>query len=221
VAAGYFFPSATSNEIFGANRRLWRTQRTADTLLRMKKLFFMILACAIAGGMCFAQPSSTQTPAPNSPAGQPPAARPGDVDSIDHILAAVYDVISGPAGAPRDWDRFRSLFYSGARLIPSRRDDKGAISARVLTPDDYVTRGKDAFANQGFYEVSVANRVEQWDHLAHVWSTYESRHAPGEKPFARGINSFQLISDGTRWWILSIYWEAEDPAHPLPEKYLK
>ena len=143
------------------------------------------------------------------------------MDSIDHILAAVYDVISGPAGAPRDWDRFRSLFYTGARLIPSRRDDKGVITARVLTPDEYVTRGKDAFANQGFFEASIANRVEQWDHLAHVWSTYESRHAPGEKPFARGINSFQLINDGTRWWILSIYWEAEAAGHPLPEKYVK
>ncbi len=61
------------------------------------------------------------------------AARPGDVDSIDHILAAVYDVISGPPG-PRDWDRFRSLFYSGARLIPTRRDDKGVVSARVSYP---------------------------------------------------------------------------------------
>jgi hypothetical protein len=67
----------------------------------------------------------------------------------------------------------------------------------------------------------VANRVELWDHMAQVWSTYESRHAQGEAPFARGINSFQLINDGARWWILTIYWEGEDPAHPLPEKYLK
>lgn len=67
----------------------------------------------------------------------------------------------------------------------------------------------------------MTNRVEEWDHIAHVWSTYESRHAKGEKSFARGINSFQLFNDGTRWWILTIYWEGEDPSHPLPEKYLK
>src|SRR5262249_4828924 len=121
----------------------------AATLLPMKKLSFVLLVCAIAGGICPAQTPSSQTPAPTSPAAQAPAARPRDVDSIDHILAAVYDVISGPAGAPRDWDRFRSLFYSGARLIPSRRDDKGAITARILTPDEYVTRGKDAFTTQG------------------------------------------------------------------------
>jgi hypothetical protein len=168
-----------------------------------------------------AQPSPT-APKPSAPGTSAPisTARPGDVDSIDHIVAAVYEVISGPAG-PRDWDRFRSLYYPGARMIPSRRDDKGTITARVSSPDEYATRVQDYFSKEGFFENSVANRVEIWDHIAHVWSTYESRHAKGEKPFARGINSFQLFNDGSRWWILTIYWEQEDAAHPLPEKYLK
>ena len=163
------------------------------------------------------QTSAQPSPSPTAPA---QAARPGDVDTVDHIISAVYDVISGPAG-PRDWNRFRSLFYTGARLIPSRRDPSGKVSATTLTPDDYAQRGADRFAKDGFFENSVANRVESWDHLTHVWSTYESRHAKGEAPFARGINSFQLINDGSRWWILTIYWEGEDPAHPVPEKYLK
>jgi hypothetical protein len=147
-------------------------------------------------------------------------AKPGDVDTVEHILAATYDVISGPAG-PRDWDRFRSLFYPGARLIPSHRDEKGVVSARALTPDEYATRGQGFFSKEGFFENTVANRIETWDNIAHVFSTYESRHAKGEKPFARGINSFQLLNDGTRWWVVTIYWESEDAAHPLPEKYLK
>jgi len=181
----------------------------------MKK-FALLLCLLVVGSLSsFAQNPNQQRPGPSGP-----AARPADVDTVDHILAAVYDVISGPAGTPRDWDRFRSLFYSGARLIPSRRDDKGNIAARVLSPEDYVSRGKDAFASQGFFETSVANRTEVWDHMAHVWSSYESRHSKGETPFARGINSFQLLFDGSRWWILSIYWEGEDAAHPLPEKYL-
>lgn len=163
-------------------------------------------------------PASTKPSAPNATASSS-TAKPGDVDSIDHIIAAVYDVISGPAG-PRDWDRFRTFFYSGARLIPSRRDDKAVVTARASTPDEYATRAQDFFSKEGFFENSVANRVEEWDHIAHVWSTYESHHAKGDKPFARGINSFQLLNDGTRWWILTIYWESEDPSHPLPEKYL-
>jgi hypothetical protein len=147
-----------------------------------------------------AQTSPAPSPKPQSSASATvptTSARPGDVDSIDHIIAAVYDVISGPAG-PRDWDRFRSLYYPGARMIPSRRDDKGSITARVSSPDEYATRAQDFFSKEGFFENSVANRVEEWDHIAHVWSTYESRHAKGEKPFARGINSFQLFNDGTR-----------------------
>lgn len=186
------------------------------TFVATMSLFVICLSAAAQN----AQPSPQATPAPAPTASPVVAVRPGDVDSIEHIIAAVYDVISGPAG-PRDWDRFRSLFYPGARLIPTRHNDKGAASARVLTPDEYAERGQGFFSKEGFFENSAVNRVEQWDKIAHVWSTYESRHAKGEKPFARGINSFQLFNDGSRWWILSIYWEAEDATHSLPEKYLK
>src|SRR5436305_7473610 len=146
--------------------------------------------------------SQTSPPTPNTT----PAAKPGDVDSLEHILAAVYDVISGPSGT-RDWDRFRSLCYPGARLVPTRRDESGKITARILTVEEYIERTKPFFDKQGFYESAVANRIEVWDHIAHVWSTYESRHAKGEKPFARGINSFQFFHDGSRWWVLTVYWE--------------
>jgi len=157
---------------------------------------------------------------PSTPAAASPQANPSDVDSVEHLIAAVYDVISGPAG-PRNWDRFRSMFYPGARLIPSHRDESGKISANSLTADQYADRAKAFFDKDGFFEAAVANRIEIWDHIAHVWSTYESRHAKGEKPFARGINSFQLLYDGSRWWVLTIYWEGEDPGHSIPEKYLK
>lgn len=198
-------------------------------------LLGMLIVC-LASGVALqnqapvAAPSSQAQNSATSPQASPSAspamkssasARPEDVDSIEHILAAVYDVISGPAGK-RDWDRFHSLFYPGARLIPTRRNEKGVASARVLTPDEYAQRGQAFFDREGFFERSAANRIEQWDSIAHVWSTYESRHAKDDPhPFARGINSFQLFNDGSRWWILSIYWEAEDSTHPLPEKYTK
>ena len=169
----------------------------------------MFLACAQA---------QTAT-APQVPPG-PPQANPQDVDTVEHILAATYDVISGPPG-PRNWDRFRSLFYSGARMVPTFRDPKGSVLARVSTPDEYATRAGDYFSKNGFFENSIANRIETWDHIAHVWSTYESRHAKDEKPFTRGINSFQLFNDGTRWWIMTIYWEGEEKGTTVPDKYLK
>jgi hypothetical protein len=53
-----------------------------------------------------------------------------------------------------------------------------------------------------------------------VFSTYESRHALADaKPFERGINSFQLLYDGQRWWVVTIYWQGERPGLPIPPQY--
>jgi hypothetical protein len=150
------------------------------------------------------------------------AADPKDVASIDAILAALYDVISGPAGKERDWQRMRSLFAPGARLIPTAHQPDGTTAAHVHDVDGYIERATKAFATQGFYERGVANRVEQFGRIAHVFSTYEARHDPKDpKPFLRGINSIQLLNDGKRWWVVTVFWQAEDAQTPLPEKYLK
>ncbi|PYK91714.1 MAG: hypothetical protein DME35_01275, partial [Verrucomicrobia bacterium] len=143
---------------------------------------------------------------------------------IEAIVAAAYDVISGPAGKKRDWKRERSLFISGARLIPTAVDagrNDVDLAPQVLDVDAYIARVKPYFATAGFYEKEVARRVEQFGQIAHVWSTYESRHDPNDaEPFMRGINSIQLFNDGSRWWILSIYWQHESRQHAIPEKYL-
>ncbi|MDQ2938510.1 MAG: hypothetical protein M3R67_13580 [Acidobacteriota bacterium] len=158
---------------------------------------------------------TTETPAAS-------AANPADVKSIDAIIAAVYDVISGPAGKKRDWDRMRSLFLPGARLIPTAARQTGGYGSRVLTIDEYVERASGFFEKEGFYEQEVARKTEQFGQIAHAFSTYESRHAPGDaKPFQRGINSIQLMNDGKRWWVTTIFWQGEDEKNPLPEKYLK
>lgn len=151
-------------------------------------------------------------------------ANPTDVKSIDAIIAASYDVISGTAGKKRDWERERSLFYPGARLIPTatvpgRNDVK--LAPLVLDVEGYIARVEPLFAKEGFYETEVARRTEQFGRIAQVWSTYESRRDPSDaKPFMRGVNSFHLFDDGERWWILSVYWQHESPQYPLPEKYL-
>jgi hypothetical protein len=177
--------------------------------------------------------ASSQAPASPQP---PPAAKPEDVASPDAILAEVYAVISGPAGQKRDWDRFRPLFLPGARLIrtaPKRAEnsagDKSAeaaappkdFAAVVMTPDEYVVRGDAYFAKNSFYEREAARRAERWGNIMQVFSTYESRHDPKDpEPFARGINSFQLFFDGSRWWIVTIFWQQESPEMPLPKEFL-
>jgi hypothetical protein len=145
-----------------------------------------------------------------------PAANPADVGSMDAIIKALYDVISGPAAQKRNWDRMRSLFISGARLIPA-----GGAAPRVLTVDDYINQAGPNLERNGFFEREISNKVESFGHITHTFSTYESRRtAEDATPFARGINSIQLFNDGTRWWIVTVYWDSERPNNQIPAKYL-
>jgi hypothetical protein len=151
-----------------------------------------------------------------------PELDPHDVESIDAIIAATYDVISGPGGKKRDWTRERSLFYPRALIIPTARvpgRNDVDLEPQMLDVEGYIARVEPLLQN-GFYETEVARRTEQFGRIAHVWSTYESRYDPGDaEPFMRGINSFQLFNDGSRWWILSICWQHESDKHRIPEKY--
>ena len=171
--------------------------------------------------MAPATPAATPTTTPAVTAPAPFTVKPAEVGSIDSTIAALYDVISGPAGK-RDWDRFRSLFIPGARLIATGVRPTGEVGSRVMTADDYAQRNGPFFEKNGFFEREAARRTETFGNVAHVFSTYESRHAKDEAtPFQRGINSIQLMIDGKRWWIVTVFWQAEDEKHPLPEKYLE
>ena len=149
-------------------------------------------------------------------------ANPADVASIDAIINAAYDSISGQAGKKRDWNRMRSLFIAGARLIPIDDSPDGRIAPNIIDIDGYIARTGDYLEMNGFFEKEVARRTEQFGHIAHAFSTYESRHkADDPQPFMRGINSIQLMYDDQRWWIVTIYWQHESAKDPIPEKYLK
>jgi hypothetical protein len=170
-------------------------------------------------------PISAQTSKPAPPgsiAAHPdwPKATPADVSSVDAILASLYDVISGPAGQPRDWTRFRSLFVPDARLIPTRHNKTGnGADIAVFTPEQYQERAAPLLA-AGFFERGIHNTSESFGDIVHVFSTYESRRTKDGKPFQRGINSIQLLKDGKRYWIVTILWDSETPATPIPAKYL-
>jgi hypothetical protein len=186
----------------------------------MRRILLTISCLLLLGAPPIAARTSPPPSQPSPPA-QMTQARLADVDSIEHILAATYEVISGPAGADRDWARFRSLFADGARLIPVGNRKEGGVGARMLSAEDYITLATPIFRKEGFFERGIASRVERFGNIAQVFSTYESRHARGDaRPFARGINSFQLMNDGKRWWVIDIMWEAESPEHPIPAEYL-
>jgi hypothetical protein len=135
------------------------------------------------------------------------------------IIEAVYVVISGPKGQNRDWDRMRSLFVPGARLISARTGEDGLTSAHVMSVEDYIRLGAPLLKKDGFFEREAHRTEERYGNIAQVFSTYESRHEANAKPFQRGINSFQLLFDGHRWWVVTIYWQGERPGMPIPKQY--
>jgi hypothetical protein len=171
----------------------------------MKKFAVIVLLAASA----FAAPPKAATPKPGT-----------DQFAIESTVLAVYNVISGPAGR-RDWDRFEALFAPGARLISTKRGEGGVVTANVMTPKEYAAKAGAYFSDHGFFERPANNRIDIFGDIAHVFSTYESRHTSSDdKPFARGINSFQLVRSGDDWKVLTIFWEEEDAAHPIPAQYL-
>jgi hypothetical protein len=146
-----------------------------------------------------------------------PTPKPEDVRSLDAIMHAAYDVISGPAGA-RDWIRFRSLFLPSARFTEVGRTPDGSAFVITWSVDDFVRDAGIVFSRESFYENAIVNHPDTFGGMSQVLSSYESRHNAGEKPFQRGVNSFQLLNDGKRWWIVSIFWDSERPDNPLPAK---
>ena len=184
--------------------------------MKLTRLAAAVATVTLLSGAATAVAQDAPPPPP-----QTPEANPADVESLDAILAALYDVISGPAGQARDWDRMRSLFTPNARLIPiGGQRDASTKLARFLTVEDYVTRAGPFLEQNGFFESEIGRVAERYEHLAHVFSAYDSRHtAEDVEPFARGINSIQLMWDGERWWIANIMWWGGE-GFEVPEEYL-
>lgn len=182
---------------------------------------FLILPALPAAAQQQQQQPPQVPAAPGDPFAGIPAAKAEDVASIDAILAALYGTISGDAGQKRDWDRFRSLFYPGAKLIPTGMPkDSPVARARLLTPEEYVSHAGPFVERIGFHEVEIARKTDQYGYVAHVFSTYDGHSQSGEAPPIRGINSIQLLNDGTRWWIVNVFWMQESEKDPIPKAYL-
>lgn len=144
-----------------------------------------------------------------------------DVESIDAIIASLYNVISGPAGQTRNWNRMRTLFLPEAKMVATGTTPTGEIVKRVMTVEDYITRNGPNLEKNGFFETEIFRKQELFGRIAHCFSTYAAKRSIDDKePFMRGINSIQLYNDGKRWWILSIFWQAENKDLQLPKEYL-
>lgn len=181
----------------------------------------MLMAMQSIGAQQQAAATPRPAPTPGVIASHPdwPKANPEDVKSPEAIIQALSDTISGEAGKPRDWNRFKSLFVPGSgRMIVVRHRKTGPADLTILSTDDYQARA----GNQTFYEKPIAYEKQSFGHLTHVYESYAIFHTPTDTtPQARGVNSWELLNDGTRYWVLQIYWDTERPDNPIPAALAK
>ncbi|HEY7111544.1 MAG TPA: hypothetical protein VIA45_01310 [Thermoanaerobaculia bacterium] len=176
-------------------------------------------AAALAAGSLFAVGAQTPSKAAHV-AVETAAPRPEDVSSIDGMIKAYYDVITGPAGQPRQWGRDRSLYIRDLRFVAMDVGKDGKPVARILSHQEFVDDNDARMAARGFDEREIHRVTERFGNIAHVFSTYETRRTPGGPLLGRGINSIELFWDGKRWWIANAIWDDERPDNPIPREYL-
>ena len=184
-------------------------------MLKAAALGLAIFAVASFGGTLAAQTAAAPAEA------QQPVAKPADVASPDAIMDAAYDSISGPATQERDWNRLRSLFLPGAHLISTAPDASGKYTTTVMSVDEFVAAAAPYFKQNDFFEREVWSHSDRYANIIQRFSTYASSRAKGGEPFARGVNSFQLLYKDGRWWIVTIFWQEEDHDYPIPAKLLQ
>ncbi len=148
------------------------------------------------------------------------AARAEDVATIEGVVKASYEVISGGVGVPRDWGRDRTLFDPNSRSVAVIVDPKtGATTAAAKSEQEFADEDDAWMVKNGFMERELRHIIKRYGNVATVLSSYEGKNADG-KVITRGVNIFQLYFDGKRWWILSMVWDQERPGNPIPSELL-
>lgn len=148
-------------------------------------------------------------------AGSPSYPQAADVDSIDGIMKAYYEIVSGPGSHVRDVARDKSIHHPDARVYYPSSPSNGPARVQVMSVEEYHRASAPAF-KEGFYETEIARSVQQFGPSVHVWSTYESRTTPDGPVIARGINNLILLYDGKRYSILAETFGRETKDNPLP-----
>jgi hypothetical protein len=143
-------------------------------------------------------------------------ADPKDVSSIDAIIKASYEVISGPAG-PRNWQRHHSLFSPDAKL-GATSGAEGVFNS--FSPAEYKKMNSPLFMQTGFFEDELGRTASQYGNIAQVQSAYQYRFTPDGPVAQRGVNYFTLVKSNGRWWIRSIVWQPETKDNPIPATLL-
>jgi hypothetical protein len=199
--------------------------RSILSTCRLAVLLTALLALPLAPNSAYAQEQQQQqrvkAPEPKRIDVQSIAAKPEDVATLDGIMKAFYEVVSGPAGQPRQWARDRTLYIEGMRFVATGvRKGETKPYANIMDHQTFVDQSNDFMVRDGFHEREIHRVTRRFGNIAHIFSTYETRQKPDGPVTSRGVNSLELFYDGTRWWIASAVWDGERPDNPIPKELL-
>jgi hypothetical protein len=156
---------------------------------------------------------------PWSVTAQTPPADPRDVGTIAGIVRVSYEVISGPAGAPRQWRRDSTLYAPGATFTAtSEKDGKTFVS--IMTPEDYRRASDARMVKDGLFETEIGSRIERFGNAAQVRSISVARRTRDGPIIGRYVNYITLNWDGARWWMTAWVWDEERPNNPIPASWI-
>jgi len=161
----------------------------------------LILAAAVSVPAAAAEPHADDWASPRS------------------IVQALHETVSAGPGEKRDWDRYRDLFLDGAKLSMAVRSARmpGIMAA---TPEELIDQTEAGYASTGFHEIPLVVEVEEFGAMAVVTNSFEVRlRRDDPEPLMRGLNHFQLLHDGERWWIISNVSTVESADWKLPAAF--
>ena len=143
-----------------------------------------------------------------------------DVSSVQNILDAYYDCISGPIGQARDFDRLKNLFNPSANFIYTYWNEQETKASTLIfnSIDEYIER-LDYLDKKGFYEYEISNIINEFSTVAQVFSTYTFRVEDKSIEPRTGITSYEIFFDGSRYWIMSMFWNFESNKYKIPSEY--
>jgi hypothetical protein len=174
-----------------------------------KHVTFAIVALAT-----FATPVHAETPGASNASTPICPEAVGGAGQADpgEVVRELYRIVSGPAGAPKNWARLRTL-HAPSAIITAPQHVGDRLHATTYNVDQFAVLNEKLFGQRGFFEVELRQEVRTFGHVAHVWSAYSSSESAGGTPSAYGVNSFQLLNDGKRWCVISATWDGDAARH--------
>jgi hypothetical protein len=141
------------------------------------------------------------------------------LEEIDQLVQNLYSSICFNKGEKPPLDNLKKVMLPDAKMM-----NNDGETPRVWTPEEYIKRWHEMLANhqfESFHEIEIAHKTEIFGKIAHRFSTYETKlNLDDSEPYAKGINSIQLIKIGPSWFVTSIIWNNQTDDRRIPQKYL-